>query len=144
VGTVREITYTSKGAQPKNVDRSDDELIVVPKSTFPDICVGCGKPAWGNTTERVFYDLGEWWWLLPSLLDMVAIGFRKQYLIDFPFCSSCPPASFHIRKLRLDDYLGVFSGAPKMLLDSLPLMPPDVNVEKNRRWLKRRFRRLLG
>lgn len=144
MGTVREITYTSKDDRPKNVYRSDDELVIVPTAIFPDICVGCGKPAWGNKTNKVYYDLGEWWYLLPSLLDMLALTFRKEYLIDFPFCSICPPDAFHMVKRRLDDDLGVFSGAPKTLLDSLPFMPPDVEGEKNRRWVTRRFRWLLG
>jgi hypothetical protein len=144
VGSVREITYTSKCPRPRNAYRCDDELVVLPGASFPDIGVRCGKPAWSNTINKVYYDLGEWWFLLPSLFDFVAYAVRKEYVFSFPFCSSCPSASFRIEKRRLDDYLGAFSGAHESLLDSLSLMPPEADAEKNRSWFKRRFRWILG
>jgi hypothetical protein len=141
---VRQITYTRKDHAAQNVYRNGVELVVLPGATFPDICVGCGKPAWGNTITKEYFALGELWFLLPTVLDLIAFGLRKRYLFDFPFCSTCPPGSFSLRKVRLDDYLGVFTGAAKAFLDSLPVIPPVVEVERNRSWLQRRFRWLYG
>jgi hypothetical protein len=141
---VRKITYTSKGPPTRNAYRSGIELVVLPGASFPDTCVGCGNPAQGSVITREFFDLGELWFLLPTVLDLVALGLRKRYLFDFPFCSNCPPGSFRLMKMRLDDHLGVFFGASKAFLDSVPLVPPDVEVEKNRSWLQRRFRWLYG
>jgi hypothetical protein len=144
VGTVTEIVYTSQRPSPHEVYRCEDDLVVLPGASFPDICVGCGEPAWGNVTKRTFYDLGELCLWLPSFWDIVAFLLRKEYLFSFPFCSNCPQDMFQIEKTRLDGHLSVFSGASKALVDSLPIIPPDVEAEKNRSWLKRRFRWFLG
>jgi len=141
---VRDITYTEKGHAIRNVYRNGVELVVLCGASFPDICVGCGKPALSNVITKEFFDLGELWFLLPTVLDLIALGLRKRYLFDFPFCSACPPSSFRLMKVSLDDYLGVFFGAPKTFLDTLPLMPRDVAEERNRSWFRRRFRWLYG
>ena len=129
---MRQITYTSKGSSARNSYRYGSELIVLPGASFPDICVGCGNPAWGNVANTEFHDFGGYWILLPSGLDLIALGLRKRYLFDFPFCSNCPPSSFRLKKVRVDDYLSVFLNAPKAFLDSLPLMPSPVQKERNR------------
>lgn len=141
---MRQVTYTSIGASPQNAYHSGSELIVRPDVSFPDICVGCGNPAWGSSIRKEYFDLGGWWILLPTGLDLIALGFRKRYLFDFPFCSNCSPSSLRLKKVQVDDYLSVFRGAPEPFLDSLPLMPPDVEKERNRSWLQRRFRWLYG
>jgi len=141
---MRHITYTSEDSSTRNAYRCGSELVVLPGASFPDVCVGCGNPAWGNVTNREFYDLGGLWILLPSGLDLIALGLRKRYLFEFPFCSNRPPSSFRLKKVRVDDYLGVFCGASKAFLDSLPLIPSDVEKERNRSWLERRFRWLCG
>jgi hypothetical protein len=141
---MRRITYTSKSPSPQNAYRFGDELVVQPVASFPDICVGCGKRAWGNVTNKEFYDLGELWILLPFGLDIIALGLRKHYFFDFPFCSSCPPSSFRLKKVRVDDYLGIFFDVPEVFLDSLPLMSQLVEQERNRSWFQRKFRWLYG
>lgn len=141
---MRQITYTLKASSEQNAYRSGSELIILPGASFPDICVGCGNPAWGNVTTREFLDLGELWILLPTGLDFIALGLRKRYLFDFPFCSNCPPSSFRIKKVRVDDYLSVFLNAPMAFLNSLPPMTPLVEKERNRTWFQRRFRWLYG
>lgn len=141
---MRQITYTKKVSSEQNAYRSGSELIILPGAAFPDICLGCGNQAWGNVTTKEFLDLGELWILLPTGLDLIALGLRKRYLFEFPFCSNCPPSSFRLKKVRVDDYLSVFLDAPKAFLDSLPLMPSSVEKEKNRSWLQKRFRWLCG
>jgi len=134
------MTYTSKGSPARNAYRCGGELVVLPGASFPDICVGCGNPAWGNVTTREFFDLGGLWILLPTGLDLIALGLRKRYLFEFPFCSNCPHGSFCLKKVRVDDHLSVFRGASNGLLDSLPEMTLLVEKEKNRSWFRRRFR----
>jgi hypothetical protein len=141
---MRKITYTSKGPSPKKAYRSGSELVVLPGASFPDICLGCGNPAWGSVISKEFYDLSGFWILLPTGLDLIALGLRKQYLFDFPSCSNCPPGSFRLKKVRVDDYLSILSGASETFLDSLPLMPPLVEKERNRSWIQRGFRWLIG
>jgi hypothetical protein len=138
------ITYTVKSPTIRNVYRSGIEVVVLPSASFPDICLGCGRPAWRNVITREFFDLGELCLFLPLILDVIAYLLRKRYIFDFPFCSSCPPGSFPLKKIRIDHHLGIFVGAPKLFLDSLPIMPPDVAEERNRSWLRRRFRWLCS
>jgi hypothetical protein len=65
---------------------------------------------------------------------------RGRYGFDFPFCPNCLPDHSHIFPGRLDDHLAVFGVVSPAFLDSLPPMPPDVAVEKNRTWFQRKFR----
>jgi hypothetical protein len=118
--------------------------VVLPGGAFPDICVGCGKQAHGNRINKEFYDLGDLWFLLPSFLGFAAYVIRKQYFFDFPFCSNCPPGSFHITKMRCDDHLAAFIGAHTNFIDSLPFASLDLVEERNRGWFERRFRWLHG
>jgi hypothetical protein len=138
------ILYATSCGSIENAYRNGDELVVRPEASLPDICVGCGNPAFGNLKQAEFYDLGEWWILLPSIPDFIALTLRRQYLFEFPFCSSCPPDRFRLKKIRLDDYLAIFSNAPKSFLNALPFMPENVVIERNKSWFRRRFRRLLS
>ena len=136
--------YISARGTAENSYRNGDELVILPKASFPDLCVGCGMPAYGNVIEREFFDLGQWWITLPTLLDIFALIFRKHYVFDFPFCPNCPPGSFPLRKIRVDIHLAVFSGACKAFLNSLPFATTNVVEERKRTWLRRRFRWLYG
>lgn len=78
---------------------------------------------------------------MGHLAEIVDYFVRKHYLFDLPVCPFCIVKDhFRLRRLRLDDRLGVFENLPIGFLDSLPSMPPDVAAEKNRSWLQREFR----
>ena len=146
---MRNIVYTSIGTRVRNVYRDNRNLVVRRGAVFPDICIGCGRPAWGNVMHREFSDVIDWWFLLPPGLDLLGgfiwgLIFGKCYHFDFPFCASCPPDRLQISHVRLDTRLAVFSehinGFPNTFMDSLPPIPPDVADERNRPWLQRTFR----
>jgi|SRR5579864_7996679 len=144
VGILREVTYTSRNLPARKAYRCGQELVVLPGVSFPDICVGCGKPAHGSAIRKEFFDLGDLWFMLPTVLDLFAYVVRKQYFFDFPFCSNCPPETFHLVKMRCDDHLAAFLGAHRVFVDSLPFAPLELVEERNRGWFERRFRWLLG
>jgi hypothetical protein len=139
-----ETPYTTTDGFAKNAYKNRDELVIRPKASLPDICVGCGGPAWGNVSQVELHDLGEWCFLLPSFLEVIGFALRKRYIFNFPFCSNCSPDRFRLKKVRLDDYLAVFSGAPKSLLEAPPSIPEDVEAERKRNWFRRRFRYFVG
>lgn len=139
-----DLVYTAKGTKPRNVYRDNYLLVVRPRAVFPDICIGCGKPAWGNVEHREFSGLSAWF-LLPNGLGILADSiFGERYHFDFPFCASCPPDRLQLSIARLDSYLAVFmehiNGFPDVFMNSLPPMPPDVAAAKNRSRLQRTFR----
>lgn len=136
--------YTSKGTKVQGVYRDKHQLIVQPGAVFPDVFIGCGKPAWGNTIPVEFSGF-PWLFVLPPGFDVLAhLLLGRRYHFDFPFCPSCPPYLLQLRKIRLDSHLAIFVGRagslPTAFLDSLPTVPQDVAVEENRSWLERRFR----
>jgi hypothetical protein len=139
-----DIVYTANGMKVRNVYRDNRLLVVRRGAVFPDICIGCGRPARGNVMHREFSGLSVWF-LLPNGLGLLADSiFGKRYHFDFPFCASCPPDRLQLGAARLDTHLAIFSehinGFPSTFMDSLPAIPPDVLAEKNRSWLQRRFR----
>ena len=139
-----DIVYTSKGTEVRNVYRDGNRLVVRRDAVFPDICVGCGRPAWGNTEHQDFSGLSGWF-LLPPPFDMLAhSSFGRRFHFDFPFCASCAPARLQLRQVRLDTRLCIFvpqkDALPSAFLDSLPSVPPDIAEEVNRSWAKRTFR----
>ena len=145
---MRDIVYTSNGTQVRNVYRDSHRLVVRRGAVFPDVCIGCGKPSWGNTIRSEFSGFG-WWLVLPPVLDVLAhFIFDKRYHFDFPFCSSCSPNRLQLTKVRLDSHLAIFvahiDGFPSTFIDALPPVPPDVAAEENRTWLQRTFRSLHG
>jgi len=141
---VRDIVYTSNGTQVRNVYRDSHRLVVRRGAVFPDVCIGCGRPAWGNVLHSEFSGFGVWF-VLPSGFDVLAHSiFGKRYHFDFPFCASCAPDRVQLTKVRLDTHLAVFmahiNAFPSTFMDSLPAVPPDVAAEENRTWLQRTFR----
>jgi hypothetical protein len=135
------VTYTCAGTSARNVYRDNCQLVVRPGAVFPDVCIGCGKPAWRNVRQQVFTKQSLLWFILPPGFDFIAdVALRTDYHFDLPFCSICPADRPRLRELRLDRALAVFNGAARGLLDSLPPMPSDVAAEKSRTWLQRKFR----
>lgn len=136
--------YTSKGTKVQRVYRDNNQLVVQPGAVFPDICIACGKPAWGNTTSIEFSGF-PWLFVLPPGFDVLAhFLLGRRYQFDFPLCPSCPPYRLQLKKIRLDDYLAIFAfragSLPTRFLGSLPVIPLDVAVEEKRTWLERKFR----
>jgi hypothetical protein len=145
---VKDFIYTSKGTKLRNVYRDDDRLVVRREAVFPDICIGCGKPAWGNVMHKEFSGLSVWF-VLPTGLGVVANSiFGKRYHFDVPFCASCPPDRLQLREVRLDTRLAIFTARknafPSTFLDSLPPVPPDIAAEAKRTRLQRTFRWLYS
>jgi hypothetical protein len=141
---VSDIVYTANGTIVRDVYRDDHRLVVRRWAVFPDICIGCGGPAWGNVLRREFRGFSIWWFVLPPGFDVVAdYLFGNHYQFDFPFCASCPPDRLQLVKVCLDSHLAVFrshiNGFPSTFLDSIPHAPPDVAAEVNRAWLQRTF-----
>ncbi len=141
---MKDFVYTSSGTKLRNVYRDDNRLIVRRGAVFPDICVGCGRPAWGNVEHREFHGLSVWF-MLPNGIGVLANSiFGKRYHFDFPFCASCPPDRLQLVEVRLDTHLAIFTAHindfPSTLMDSLPPLPPDVATEAKRTWLQRTFR----
>jgi hypothetical protein len=78
---------------------------------------------------------------LPTGLDLIGYFIvRKAYLFNLPFCPNCRPDMFRLSPVRLGGDLAIFGGASSAFLDSLPPIPPDMAMEKNRSWLQRVFR----
>jgi hypothetical protein len=141
---VKDIVYTSRGTKVQNVYRDDRRLVVRRGAVFPDICISCGRPAWGNVERREFIGNSVWLFVLPPGPDMVANSiFGKRYHFDFPFCSSCPPGNLQVMDVRLDAHLAVFiahlNEFPGTFMDAIPSVPSDVAREMNRPWLQRTF-----
>ena len=141
---MRDIVYTSSGTKVRDVYRDNHRLIVRRGAVFPDICIACGKPAWGNVTHREFSGFSVWF-LLPNGLGLLADSiFGKRYHFDFPFCPSCPPDRLQLRTVCLNTHLAIFmahiSAFPSTFMDRLPSIPPEVAEEVNRPWLQRTFR----
>jgi len=112
----------------RNVYRDNHLLVVRRGAVFPDICIGCGRPAWENVMHREFPGLSVWF-LLPNRLGLLADSiFGKRYHFDVPFCASCPPDRLQLSAARLDTHLAILSehinGFPSTLMDSLPAIPP--------------------
>jgi hypothetical protein len=42
---LKDIVYTSNGTKVRNVYRDNQRLVVRRGAAFPDVCMGCGKPA---------------------------------------------------------------------------------------------------
>ncbi len=142
---MRDVIYISKGTKVRNVYRDGHRLVVRRGAVFPDICIGCGRPAWGNVMHREFSGVGVWWLVLPPGFDLLANSiFGKRYHFDFPFCASCPPDRLRLKEVRLDSHLAIFKAHiddfPSAFMDSLPPLPPDVAAEAKRTWLQRTFR----
>ncbi len=141
---MEDILYTSDGTEVRNVYRDNGRLAVRRRAVFPDICIGCGRPARGNVLHLEFSDFFDRWFLLPFGLSLLGTIFGKRYHFDFPFCASCPPDRLQIGRVRLDTKFAVFSehinGFPSTLMDSLPPIPPDVAEEMSRHRLKRTTR----
>ena len=134
-------TFVVTSGPSRDAYRDSSELIVRPGAQLPDICIRCGNRAWGNVLHKDLPDYTVWLIVLPSLLGLIVNALvRGCYGFDFPFCPNCPPDGSYLFPRRIDDHLAVFGVVCRAFLDSLPPMPADVAVEKNRTWLQRKFR----
>jgi len=134
--------YSGQSASVQNAYRAGHELVLRLGCSLPDVCVGCGSPAWGNVEKKEFEPMG--WELLPTPFDIIRLLLGTSYVFAFPFCPNCAPEHFQLKPVRLDSHMAVFTGASKRLLDSLPPMPPDIEAEKNCTWLQRKLRWLTN
>jgi hypothetical protein len=131
-------TYGEQCGSVRKAYRAGHEIVLEPGCSLPDICVGCGSPAFGNIVKREFEPVG--WWLLPTPFDFLRLWFGTHYVFAFPFCPVCALEQFQLKPVRLDSRLAVFSGGPQRLFDALPSMPAGTQKEKERSWLRRTFR----
>jgi hypothetical protein len=138
-----EILYTEQSGSTRNAYRENAKLVLLRGNSLPDVCVACGNPARGNVMRKKLPEVSLWFWLSPPGFDFILdLIFAKRYVFEFPFCPNCPPGRFRLTPARLDEHLAIFVGTCQTLLDLLPPLPPDVAVEKNLTWFRRRFRRL--
>jgi hypothetical protein len=107
------------------------KFVVLRSATLPNVCVGCGGPAWGNLFHKEYVLGGR------SLYFLI---FGKCYLLDFPFCATCPPDNFKLRLVRINDEFAIFRGVSGKFLQSLPPIPPYLLAQTNLNWLQRTFR----
>lgn len=133
-------TYTQPCASVRNAYPFGGELVMQPGCSLPNVCVACGRPAWGNLEKKEFpgieYDLS-------SLFAILYLIFGTNYIFQFPFCPNCEPDRFQLKPTRLDRHLAVFVGAAMRFLEALPAMPDEVASERNLTWFHRKFRWLV-
>lgn len=139
-----EFLYNEQSGSTRNAYREGENLVLLLGSSLPDVCVACGNPARGNIMSKKFPQNDLWFWLSPPPFDIIILAlisiFSQPYVFVFPFCPNCPPDRFRLKPARLDEHLAIFVGTCQTLLDLLPPVPPDVAVEKNLTWFRRKFR----
>ena len=141
---MRDVTYTSPGNQVRNAYCGRGELVLQPGAVLPQFWVACGAPSWGNVVRKEFSWPGPLIYLPPFGIDLLfGLIFGKQYLFDFPFCPNCPPEVFSLKKTRVDDDFAVFVGAPKRVLEALPLIPANLVEEMSLNWIQRNLKWFL-
>jgi hypothetical protein len=136
-----QISYSEQSASIRNAYRDGAHLVLLPFSSLPDVCVACGNQANGNVIRKVLPKTNLWW-LWPFPFEVIQLIFGTRYVFDFPFCPNCPPERFQLKATRLDRHLAIFRGTSQLLLESLPNLPMDVAMEKNRTWFERKLRSL--
>lgn len=139
-GNMREIQFSKQTGAIRNAYRNGDELLLLYACSLPDVCVACGKPAYGNVEHKGFLQFGFWWYILPPVLDFLALLLNRRFLFEFPFCSKCPPGAIRFIRARVDEEMAVFRNVPREVLDLLPEAPLDVMAERNRSWIERNMR----
>ena len=135
---MRDIPYTLTVGPIKHAYHDNlGKVVVFRGASLPNVCVGCGGPAWGNTYHKDLEPLmGRG---LPVLFLAIYFIIGKRYLLDFPFCSTCPPDMFQLSIERINEDFAILGGASRAFLKSLPPLPSNLAIQVNANWVQRTF-----
>jgi len=133
---MRNVPYSIKIGPVENAYSNNlGQFVVLRSAALPNVCVGCGGPAWGNMFYKEFEPLIKT--SLPVIFLALYFIVGRRYLLAFPFCSTCSPENFRVRVIRINGDFAIFSGAAGKFIQSLPPISPDLSAQTSLNWLQR-------
>lgn len=133
---MKDVSYTLRIGPTENAYHDNlGKVVVFRGASLPNVCVGCGGPAWGNTYHKDVEPLMGMGLPGPFLAIYFIIG--KRYLLDFPFCPTCPPDNFQLSIERINEDFAIFSDTSTAFLKSLPPLPSDLEAQVSVRRIQR-------